>query len=165
MRFDPAILMPGDVLLYGRTPFRKSCLGWFFGAVINVKTWSRFSHVEIYDGEGESLASRDGEGVGCYPLRTAQLRCVRRPGPYFDVDAVRWWFDRVDGQKYDWLGLLCFTLAAKRGSPDKMFCSEFVTRALREGRVRPFNPALDADKVAPAQLWQTPALETVWEAS
>lgn len=166
MKISQERLQPGDILLYTRTPFRVSVLGWFFGLVINVKTWSRFSHVEIYDGEGESLASRDGKGVACYPLRLEQLACVRRPGPYYDSEAVRQWFDRkADGQKYDWLGLLCFTLAAKQGHPRKMFCSEFACRALRIGRIRLFNPDFDADKVSPAQLWQTPALETAWEDS
>src|SRR6478609_3895721 len=153
---DPELLLPGDCLLYGRTPFRRSAVAWFFGTAINIKTWSRYCHVEVYDGEGESFASRDGQGVACYPLRISELVCVRRPRLMdYDHDLTRAWFDKyADGQKYDWLGLLSFTYAIHRGDPGKMFCSEFATRAYRQGGLKPFNPALDADCVAPAQLWQ-----------
>ena len=167
MKLDTAMLHPGDVLLYRRTPLSKSPAGWLFGLAINVKTWSDFSHVEIYDGDGESLASRDGAGVGCYPLRLEELACVRRPiGDWYDHGRVRRWFDATaEGQGYDWKGLLCFTLAAKQGARDRMFCSEFACRAARIGMLKPFNPSLDADKVAPAQFWHTPAYDTIWEES
>lgn len=164
MSFPVQSLREGDLLLYGRTPFFASPTSWFFGLVINFKTWSDFCHVEIYDGDGESLASRDGDGVGCYPVRLEQLICVRRPGIGYNHKLVRQWFDRyADGQKYDWKGLLCFALAAKQGAPDRMFCSEFACRAARVGLLKPFNPAMDADKASPAQLWQTPAYHSIWE--
>lgn len=159
-------LREGDCLLYGRVPLARSRAGWFFGGVTMLKTVSPFCHVEIYDGDGESLAARDGVGVGCYPLRMDQLVCVRRPPSGYEHDRVRRWFDATaDGQGYDWLGLLNFALAAKQSSPDKMFCSEFAVRAYRVGLVRPVNPDMDADRCAPAHLWQTPALATVWQAA
>lgn len=157
-------LIPGDCLLYGRTPFLKSPIGWFFGLVINIKTWSRFSHVEIYAGNKTSMASRDGVGVGFYPLRKDQLLKVRRPSDKdFDYPKGVKFSLLSDGQKYDWLGLLCFTYAVHSGSKDKQFCSEFATRFYRKAGLEPFNPEVDADHVAPAQFDQSPALRTVWK--
>lgn len=162
--FDPAMLKPGDCLLYTRTPWRASKLGWFFGMVINIKTWSRFSHVEIYKGGGYSMASRDGIGVDLFPLRVEQLAKVRRPGPAYSHSEAKAWFETVKGQKYDWLGLLCFTLAVKQGAQDKMFCSEYGVRHYRRGGLAVINPKIDADKASPAQLDMTTELEDVWEA-
>lgn len=157
-------LLPGDALLYSRTPFRRSPLGWFFGLVINIKTWSRCSHVEVYDGDGKSLASRDGKGVGRYPLRLDELIEVRRPSVLnFSHESGSRWFNKVEGQKYDWKGLLCFTLAVHQGATDRMFCSEFATRFYRSAGLELFNSEVDADKIAPAQLHQTPILTTVPE--
>ena len=163
---NPRSLIPGDVLLYGRTPFLKSPLGWFFGLVINIKTWSRYSHVEVFVGNGISMASRDGVGVGYYPFRTEQLEKVRRPSAKdFDFKRGSKWVFSVDGQKYDWLGLLCFTYAVHSGSKTKQFCSEFATRFYRKAGLEPFNPEVDADHVAPAQFDQSAAFRTVWKKS
>lgn len=164
---DLSKLRPGDCLLYGRTPFRKSPVGWFFGLVINIKTWSRFCHVEVYAGNKQSFASRDGQGVGLYPFRASELLKVRRPDPekYTHRRALQW-FETVDGQKYDFVGLLGFglnntkhALMALFGmtSSAMQFCSEFGTRWYRAATVHVFNKEIDADKVAPAQFDQVPS--------
>lgn len=161
---NPKGMIPGDVLLYGRTPFMTSPLGWFFGLVINIKTWSRYSHVEVYAGNGHSIASRDGVGVGFYQFRGDQLAKVRRPSAkdYDHTKGIRW-FNKVEGQKYDWIGLLCFTYAVHAGSKARQFCSEFATRFYRKAGLEPFNPEVDADHVAPAQFDQSSAFRTVWK--
>ena len=163
MKTPPIELLPGDCLLYKRTPLSQGFLGWFFGLVINIKTWSRFSHVEVYAGNSRSCASRDGVGVGLYCLRLNELAEVRRPPAQYSHNLALNWFEKVEGQKYDWLGLLCFTLAVKQGAKDRMFCSEFATRLYRAGGLEPFNPDDDADLMAPAQLHQTAALTTIWK--
>jgi hypothetical protein len=66
-------LKPGDVLLYKP----KGLFGW----LIRVKTWHKIAHVECYVGDGLSVASRDGKGVGKYPLRSSELAVVCRPKP------------------------------------------------------------------------------------
>ncbi len=135
-------LRPGDCLLY-----RPSDL---FGWLIALKTFNMVSHVEVYAGAGESYASRNGFGVDAYPFRDADLCEVYRPRGGINWPAAADWFQRVRGQKYDWLGLLCFTLAVRQGSPDKMFCSECATRLYRAGGVEPFQAEYDADHVPPA---------------
>lgn len=122
------LIRPGDTLLYSGT----GMVDW----VIRTKTWSRFSHCEFYDGGGYSLASRNGIGVARYPARTDGLKAVYRlrTSIPFDIDAARDYFETVDGQGYDWLGLLSFTAAKYQGRDnDKQFCSEFMARLYRMG--------------------------------
>lgn len=147
-------LQPGDVLLYsGKTLFSR---------IIKIKTWSDFSHVEVYVGEGESVASRNGIGVGLYPIRTDDLRAILRPRVPFDVASAMKWFATVDGQKYDWTGLLAFTWAKWQGHENtKQFCSEFATRFLRCGGCDPFNN-YDADGIAPGEFLKSPVLAILW---
>src|SRR5688500_1194148 len=95
-------LRQGDCLLYAPNSF------WSYA--IAVKTWNKVSHCEGYAGKGESVASRDGIGVGRYELRTKGLVYVLRPPAAFDVDRAMRWFATVNGQKYDWLGLSRFIL-------------------------------------------------------
>jgi len=154
-------LLPGDALLYYHA-------GSVFDIIIALKIWCEVAHIEIYSGQSMSVASRNGLGVNLYPLRWADLAWVLRPAPCcgeLSVErAMHWFRRRAQGQKYDWLGLLCFTLAVKRGDPHRMFCSEFATRWYREGGFRPFSDETDADHVAPAQFLQSPAFTPVWKA-
>lgn len=146
----PADLRPGDCLLYRA----KGVFGW----IISIKTWSEIGHVEVFVGKGESVASRDGIGVGRFPLRLAQLAYVLRPrsdvGQTFSLPDALTWFELVKGQKYDWFGLLRFAWRSQfvPGDPDnKQFCSEFATRFYRKGGLDPFNGA-DADARPPSEF-------------
>jgi hypothetical protein len=156
MKFDFSQARQGDCLLYSPSDL--------FGWIIAVKTWSsRACHVEVYIGNGESVASRNGIGVGVYPVRTSQLSEVRRPNrPFTYRNAMDWFYLKANGEKYDWLGLLVFWLAVRKGAMDRMFCSEFATRFYRHGGFSVVAPDWDADMVAPAQFLQTPAMDTVW---
>jgi hypothetical protein len=154
--FSTDLLQSGDCLLY-----RPSSL---FGWIIALKTFNMVSHVEVYAGMGESYASRDGQGVNIYPFRTAQLTRVLRPIGKMDLANGRCWFLRYAlGQKYDWLGLLCFTLAVKQGAQDRMFCSEFATRYYRVCGLEPFAADYDADHVPPSYFLSSPAFKTIWK--
>lgn len=157
------IIEPGDTLIYW-TP----CL---LDIAISLKTWCwDAAHVEIYRGSSMSVAAR-ASGVNIYPLRTEGLQYIRRPiMPFDDKAAMAWFMEPFDpktqkgvrGQKYDVLGLLIFLSAVKRGSKDRMFCSEFWSRYYRSGGLHVMAEDWDADRVAPAQCRQTPALKTIW---
>ena len=108
------------------------------------------------------MASRDGEGVNQYDFRRDHLAYVLRPKAPLDMPEAIAWFARVRCEKYDWLGLLCFTLAVKQGRQDRMFCSEFATRFDRWGHFQPFSPLADADHIAPAQFLQSPEFNVIW---
>lgn len=136
-------LSPGDCLMYAPQGI--------WSVLIAVKTWNWVSHCEAYVGDGYSVASRDGIGIGRYPLRTKGLVKVLTPNGPFELAAAAKWFETVRGQKYDWIGLLRFLVWCRIGTDrnDKMFCSEFLTRWYRAGGMDPFNKN-DADSVAPA---------------
>lgn len=157
MAFDASILRPGDLLLYAPTDW----IDW----IVAFKTWHLYSHCEVFDGHGISLASRNGIGVDRYAFRSDNLSRVIRPSEDYDHKKALEWFKTVRGQRYDWLGLLCFTLAAKQGSPDKMFCSEFATLLYRAGGLEPFDSEVNADTVAPATFLYSAFLTTVWKAA
>ena len=145
-------LRRGDCLLY----LPKGV----FGAIIKLKSWNNVGHVEVYTGEGKSVASRDGQGVGLYPWRDTDIAYVLRPTYPLDWTGFWRWFKTVNGQGYDWLGLLRFTWfkSIGTGDNDKMFCSEFATRAYRALCAHVFNDYQDADAVAPAQFLLSPNL-------
>lgn len=150
-----SLLQPGDCLLY-----RPKGI---FGILIALKTWHRIAHCELYIGEGRSVASRDGVGVGIYRLRTTELAYVLRPTYPLDWFRFWKWFRSVNGQRYDWWGLLRFVWSRSvgGGNNQRMFCSEFLTRAYRSLGARVFNGAEDADAVAPAQFLLSPNLTVV----
>lgn len=149
-------LLYGDCLLYGGS----SLLDW----AIYAKTWSPVCHVEVYTRDEKSVASRNGKGVAMYPFRHEDLKFVLRPkGELSKINSFNY-FHFVDGQAYDWLGLLCFTLAVAQGSPNKQFCSEFATNFYRAGGFDPFNPWWPADKIAPGNFLMSPSFKMVWKA-
>lgn len=138
-------LLPGDCLLYKPKGF--------FGWVIAVKTYHMIGHCETYIGNGRSVASRDGVGVGEYPLRLDGLVLVLRPNipPFNITKAIAWYEKKAKGQKYDWKGLLRFVSRKPYSgivSEDESFCSEFLTRFYRMGDLPVFY-LLDADAIAP----------------
>jgi hypothetical protein len=148
------ILKPGDCLLYAPKGF--------FGWVISIKTWNQVAHCEVYIGNGKSVASRDGIGVGEYDLRTSELKHVMRPNQPFELRLAYDWFARkARGQGYDWLGLLRFAWRSRvvpERFDNKQFCSEFAARFYRAGGLDPFNGA-DADAIAPFQFAVSPYLD------
>lgn len=150
-------ILPGDHLIYGSS-------GDLISLAISVKTWSPAVHIEIYAGGMQSVASRNGIGVNLYPYRDKQLIAILRPNiPFNFAKGMNWFYSEAKGQGYDWLGLFCFTLAVKQGSPNKMFCSEFATRFDRECGLHSFHPNWDADKVAPGSFLMSPAFDWVWK--
>lgn len=153
--FDPSILRPGDAILY----FRRDFVSW----IVALKTWTKVAHVEIYRGEQISLSSRTESGVNSYPLRMGGVAAVMRPKLPLDWLSADIWFESIArGQPYDWLGLLCFELFARRGERSKMFCSEFATRFYRAAGLEPFNSRWPAVRVPPSFFLVSPVFETVW---
>lgn len=138
---DKLKLRAGDVLLY-----RPNGI---FGRLIQAKTWHAISHVEVYVGGFESVASRDGQGVGRYPLRVSELAYVLRPQAALDLPAGLKYFDRVKGTPYGWLDLLAFYGVTKnfRG----IICSPFATEFLRACGWNVF-PTDRAEDIAPFQF-------------
>jgi hypothetical protein len=153
----PIELKPGDCLLYN-TP--RDVVDF----CIRLKTWSPAAHCECYIGDGQSVASRNGIGVGQYSLRLDGLIAVLRPLKYFDLSDCMAYFRRVRGQKYDFGGLMCFYLADRFKSPNRQFCSEFLTNFYRAGKFHAIQPEWSADKVAPGSFLMSPEFDWRWTA-
>lgn len=143
-------LVPGDVLLY-----RPKGI---FGRLISIKTWHNVGHCECYIGDGVSVASRDGKGVGKYELRTSELFRVCRPKDLypFDLAAAMKWFDALPRMRYGWLDLLAFV--GMQRDHDGIVCSPFCTEFLRAGGVDPFDGE-PARYIAPFQFDISPVLK------
>jgi hypothetical protein len=135
------LLRPGDCLLYKPAGV--------FGRLIALKTWHHISHVEVYDGEGLSWASRDGIGVGHYALRLSQLQYILRPIPPLDLAAARRFATRMIGTPYGWFDLLQFFGAPVNCSG--IVCSPFVAGFYRAGGIS-FFPTDPVERIAPFQF-------------
>jgi hypothetical protein len=154
-KFILSLLRPGDILLYDTHSL--------FGYLIKVKRGEKYTHIEVYIGDNKSVASRDGVGVGKYDLRLSDLAAIYRTKGELRLEQGMEWFKTVEGQKYDWLGLLSFAWAKFRGlNNNKMFCSEFVTRFLRACGIEPFNRDVDADAVSPELITYSDQVFEVW---
>lgn len=152
-------LQPGDTFLYRPTEL--------IGAIIALKTWTWLSHCEVYIGDGMSLAARI-QGVNLYPTRIDRsLRFIRRPwlvrGRGFDANAAYNAASPLFGRPYDISSFESFFNPWSKNRHSNRVCSTLTAAYLKGGGCLLFNPALDQDDISPAQLWQTPALITVWQ--
>lgn len=137
-------LMPGDILLYGGSGL--------VDRLIQFRTWSDVSHIEIYVGEGRSVASRNGIGVGLWDRRLDGLRRVYRvkAGVVFDLEKSVAWFKTVDGTGYGWFDLLRFYLI--NVPTKKLICSEFADLFFRNGGLPLFNTNYPEGAVCPGDF-------------
>lgn len=141
-------LKPGDCLLYQPS----SIYGW----IIRLKTWHPVSHVEVYAGDGQSWASRDGVGVGQYPLRLKDLYKVLRPTQPLDLGAMAKLAAELDGTPYGWKDLLAFT--GLKHNFKGIVCSPYACRLYKVGGLSLFG-AEPCHFIAPFQFETTPLLE------
>lgn len=154
-KFILSLLRPGDILLYDTNSL--------FGLLIKFKRGEQYTHVEMYIGGNQSVASRDGEGVNRYDLRLDDLAAIYRTKGELRLDQGLTWFETVKGQKYDWVGLLSFAWAKFRGlNNNKMFCSEFITRMCRACGIELFNRDVDADAVSPELITYSDEVFEIW---
>jgi hypothetical protein len=139
-------LLPGDHLIY----WTNDLVDW----VIAVKTFSRRAgHIEIYHGDGMSLAARAG-GVNYFPLRLKGLQAVVRPCQTIDLVAADKWFKEVaQGKPYDWAGLLSFSLVRDADDPlTRFFCSKLATLWGRAAGLSLLQPRWPANLVEPGMF-------------
>lgn len=155
-------LQPGDVLLYD-TP--DDLVDWI------ITRTGPAAHVEFYEGNRQSLASRNGIGVGRYDLRLAGLIGVVR----LDVDYATLqafvaefskWFETVKGDGYDWQGLLGFIEVKDMEAAKHLFCSAFLAAgfaaaALRIAGVEVFNKLWPHGLITPTDFFKTVRLKWV----
>ena len=150
----PKDLRPGDVLLYAPSDL--------LGVAIAIKCWTWLSHVECCIGNGQVIAARI-QGVDIYRERIDEyLVCVRRPFKQFNLVGAIAAVKPMMFQKYEVSGLFEFFAPLRHKAHATRICSSVATVFLRGGGVEPFNPNVAPEDVAPAQLYQTAELNTVW---
>jgi len=152
MKF-PDDLLAGDILLYSEPGI--------VDAVIEVKTADDVAHVEIYHGNGLSVASRNGIGVNAYDMRTNGLMYVRRPLGKFERHlADAWFYAKAKGLPYGFAGLLNFVNVE---IPSKgLICSTFADLYLRAGGAFMFSADFPPGKASPRDFKLTGEARTIW---
>lgn len=161
--FPPNIIQPGDAIMY-----RPSSL---VGVIIAIKTWSWTSHIEVYVGDNRSIGARE-EGVDVWPVRNDKYaKTILRPkSEILNIAAGMEWFnEEAKGDKYDVEGLFGFFIPDKRPKDDstvnykKEFCSQLATMFYKRCGFNPFAPTYPARLISPAQYYQSPLMDVVWE--
>lgn len=164
---SPWLARAGDVALFNRNGI--------YNKLIAVKTWSRFTHCEVFveqmnpDGVNlKTFTSRNGlgklSGVNVYEPDFNGLAMVLRLDDRITFDQAKaWeWAKTTIGQKYDLVGLVAFFWAKRQGIDNgAMFCSEACARFLRKGGADVFRGA-DADTIAPRDFSVNALLRPVW---
>lgn len=154
MTFDRSILEPADHLIYsGFSPF---------DLLIEVKTAALAAHIEIYIGDGQSVASRNGIGVNQYPLRTKGLQYVLRPRFMLNLPKAMEWFETVKGTPYGWWDLLNFVDPFDYITSNGMICSQFAAEFDRNADMQWFADEWPTGKVSPRDFLVTNAYRMVW---
>lgn len=153
------MLQPGDILFYSGTGF--------FSRLIKLKTYSEWTHVAVYLGNGMQREFVEGEGPQEVPFRIKNLGMIKRRMGVWDKKKSDEYWQTVKHQGYDYIGLLLGFIARRQGREnDKMWCSEYLTRDDRyavSGQ-HLFSDEVDADGVSPADVGRSPAASIVWMA-
>jgi hypothetical protein len=154
---DPAILQPGDALLYRPSSLAGILIGLFTGPL---------SHIEVYIGNGESIGARQ-EGVNLWLLRNDKyLKYVRRPKQALNVAAGMTWFNaEAKGDQYDFKGLFEFKFPKKGkmpSNPAREFCSALADMFYTKSGLDVFNTAIRPDKISPWNFFETGSMATIY---
>jgi hypothetical protein len=140
----PDDLQRGDILLYGDDSFS---VGGLLGRLIRFRTWADVSHVEIYAGNGKSLASR-ADGPSLNDFYADHLRYVIRPTAPFDWDkGMAWFTNYADKLPYGVADLFRFYNLPVTSSG--LICSQFADLYFQQCGLYLFNPNYPAGSVSP----------------
>jgi hypothetical protein len=156
MTFTKVIILASMLVTYFNMVFPDDlCIGDFllyhkegvFNEVIDIKTASDVDHIEVYIGDGASLASRNGIGVNLYPYRADGLIHVRRPVQPFVFAQAEAWFATVKGAPYGWGDIL--EQANIANTLPGMDCSHFAACLAEAAGCPQFDENYPKDKITP----------------
>lgn len=148
---DISTIKPGSILLYN-TP----------GDVVDeiITRTGPAAHVEFYEGNGKSLASRNGIGVNRYDFRSAGLIAILETD--VDVAAFSAWFETVIGDAYDWSGLMGFVEGRVTQEAGHWFCSAVIAKGFQMVNFPLFNHLWNASLIDPTDMLKTPVPRWKW---
>lgn len=124
----PFVGTPVYLALY-KGPANDNFLHWITHWAIKIRTLSKYSHAELQvDGECYSSSARDG-GV-----RKKKINLASGKWDVYEVLAdhkkIIDWFEKHDGDKYGWRGIIRFILPFVHQKPNEKFCFEAVAEML-----------------------------------
>ena len=144
----PQDLQPGDILLYSTKDIVDDLIEW--------KTSGSVAHVEVYAGNGQSWASRNGIGVGdsTYPFRSEGLAVVKRPLGKFDITLADGYFQsKLKGLKYGFGDIL--TDVGINTTLNGIDCSHLATLLLTNSGCPQFDFHYPANQISPRDFLTT----------
>ena len=147
----PADLLPGDTLLYhGQS---------IFNDVTDLKTGGLVDHVEVYHGNGLSVAART-EGFNIYDFNPNNLVKVRRPVNVWNRTLADAWLMPLKGIAYDTPGLLEFFNVEV--SNNGFICSVGAAYLLKNGHCPMFADDFPLVKTSPRDFELTREAVTIF---
>lgn len=162
----PDELRAGAICLYNSASLSDKAIEWKEGDPDT-------AHVEIYIGNGKSVASRNEIGVGLYDFRPEGLVHVRFLDGDFSLEPAMGWFNQVDGAKYGWgdIGANLDLIEAPEDAWQKpevllktgMDCSHFASMFLMAGFCPQFDPWFDLRKITPLDFKIVRQSRAVWD--
>lgn len=118
------------IALYkGPVSFKEDPVHWISHLAISIRSWSKYSHVElVIDGQCYSSSARDG-GVRSktIDLNSGKWDVVEVEGD--EQFAMKYVVSRL-GNPYDWWGIVRFVIPFVPQKDGQEFCSEIVAGAL-----------------------------------
>jgi len=153
--FTPAILQPGDAILY----FSHDFGSW----LIALKTWTKVAHIEFTGAIKSAIPAASESGVNAYPLRLDGVAAVMRPKSRLISSRLTLGL-KPTRRATPMTGVAFFALRspAGEGRSTPIFCSEFGTHYYRAAGLEPFNPRWPAVRVPPSFFLVSPAFEKIW---
>lgn len=150
------IMKPGDLLVYSGSGF--------FSRLIKFKTASEWTHVAVYVGDGKMREFKEFAGAQEVEFRSHNIGMIRRSRCEWNKEKADAFWQEVNKQGYDYVGLFWSFYARKQGRKnEKMFCSEFAAREhYKSTGCHAVSEETDADGVSPADLAKSVAYTTVW---
>jgi len=148
----PDDLIVGDTLGYASADLTNLAIEW--------KEGDDLAHVEVYAGNGQSWASRNGIGVNIYPFRLAGLKIVRRNKGIFEEEPVEVWFKSgVQGMKYGFGDILAEVEIGASGYSgtdltkcDGVDCSHLYAALQEVARCPHFDPTYPKNHIEPRDM-------------
>lgn len=143
---------PGSILLYSTNDL--------VDFLIELRSFG-VAHVEFYEGNGKSLASRNGIGVDRYDFRDDGRVAVLH-NPLIDVPAFTAQFEKIKGQKYAFKSLEGFVTGEPATEPNAKICSAMVAYCLLTQPFHTFGHLWPYSQIDPSDFLKTPAHPAIW---
>lgn len=124
------------------------------GFLIRLFTFSRWNHVAI-EIDGVVFEAVTGDGVQAVRAETFAGRWAKTEAVTVRADnpaEAKRFLSRQLGKPYDWLAIVALPFRESWQHPDKWFCSELATQALRLGGAT-LPGRIPSGRVTPRDLW------------